>query len=113
MAITPDMMTLIQRKYYFYKRVKQHAIPYSVYHAYCNTLGKVVVKVKVVYLKNKIQAYKNIIHSTLKLANSILGKLKKNSHDLSIHQNHTLITDNLQLANLFSSYFSQIGSKLS
>ena len=38
--LTPDMMILIQRKYFLYKRVKQSAIPYSVYKAYCNTLGK-------------------------------------------------------------------------
>ena len=48
--LTPDTMIQIQRKYYLYKPVKQNAIPYNVYQAYCNTLGKKVDKAKVVYL---------------------------------------------------------------
>ena len=34
--LTPDIMFLIERKYYLYKRIKQNAIPYSAYQAYCN-----------------------------------------------------------------------------
>ena len=34
-------------------------------------------------------------------------------HDLSINQNDTFITDDLQLANLSNKYFSKIGSELS
>ena len=75
--LTPDVIILIQRKYYLYKRVKQNAIPFSVYRAYCNTLEKKVNKAKVVYLKNKFQTYTNNIRSTWKLTNIILGKIKK------------------------------------
>ena len=72
-------MILIQGKYYFYKRVKQNAISYSVYPAYCNTLGKKVNKAIVVYLENEFQKYTNNINANWKLTNSILGK--KNAHD--------------------------------
>ena len=104
-------MILIERKDYLYKRVKQNAIPYSVYRAYCNTLGKKVNKTKVVYLKNEFQTYTNNIRATWKLT-LIVFLVKKNSHDLSINQNDTLITNHLQLTNLFNKYFSQIGSEL-
>ena len=69
-------------------------------------------KHKVVYLKNKFQAYNNNIISIWKLTISILGKPKKNSHDLSINENDTLITDDQQLANLFDNYFSKTDSEL-
>ena len=46
------------------------------------------------------------------LTNSIPGKSKKNSHDLSINQNDALVADDLQLANLFNNYYSQVGSEL-
>ena len=105
-------MILIQRKLYLYKRVKQNTIPQSVYEAYCNTLGKKVGKAKVVYLKNKFQAYSNDIRSNWKLPHIILGKSKNNSHDILINQTNTLITDDLQLANLLNNYFSQIASEL-
>ena len=48
----------------------------------------------------------------MKLRISILGKTKKNSHNLSINQNDTLITDDLLLVSLFNNYFSRIGSEL-
>ena len=105
-------MILIRRKYYFYKRVKQNAIPYSVYQAYCNTLGKKMDEAKVVYLRNKFQAFNNNKSSTWKLSNSFLGKPKNNSHDLSINHNDTLITVDLQLVNIFNNYFSKICSEL-
>ena len=63
-----------------------------VYQAYCNTLGK-------------------NLRSTWKLTNSIFGKTNKNSHDSSINQNDTHITDDLQLDNMFINYFSQFGSE--
>ena len=63
-------------------------------------------------MKNKFEAYSNNIRPTWKLTNSILGKSKMNPYDLSINHDDTLITDNLQLANLFNNYFSQIGSGL-
>ena len=52
--LTLDIMILIQRKYYLYKRFKQHTIPYSGYQVYCNTLGKTVDKAKAIYFKNEL-----------------------------------------------------------
>ena len=70
-------------------------------------------KAKAVYLKNKFQPYNTSTRSTSKLTNSIHAKSKKNSHDLSINQTDTFITDDLQLANIFNNYFYKIGSELS
>ena len=99
-------MIIIKRKSYLYKRIKQNVIPYSAYQACYNRLGKKVDKANVVYLKNKYQAYNNNIRSTRRLTNSILGKPRNNSRDSSINQNDTLITDDLQHANIFDNYFS-------
>ena len=52
------------------------------------------------------------MRSTWRLTNSIFDKLKKNSHDLSVNQNESLITDDLQFASLFNYYLSKIGSAL-
>ena len=72
-CLTPDIMILTKRTIFLFKLVKQHAIPYSVYQACCNTLGKKVDEAKVVYPKNKFQAYSTNLRSTWKLTNNILG----------------------------------------
>ena len=67
------------------------------------------IKPKLLLETNIFQAHKNNIRSTLKLKKVLLVN-KKNCHDLSINQNDTPSTDDLQLANIFNNSFSQIGS---
>ena len=66
-----------------------------------------LIKPKLFNKKN--QTHTNNIRATWKQTNSIPVKIRKNLYDLSINQNYTLITDDLQLTSLFNKYFSQIG----
>ena len=46
------------------------------------------------------------------MTNKFLCKYEKDAHDLTLKQNDTQITDELQLANLLNNYFSHLGSEL-
>ena len=60
----------------------------------------------------KFESLRNNIQCTLEVTNTILGKSKKSSNDISIQFGDSLITNEFDISNLFNAFFFQVATEL-
>ena len=83
------------------------------FKSYCSILQKTVRLAKSQYYFNKFQHYKTDMKKTWKQINEIMQK-KKKTPDLPKYflDNNKVITENIDIANCFNNFFSNIGPAL-
>ena len=83
------------------------------FKSYCSILQKTVRLAKSQYYFNKFQHYKTDMKKTWKQINEIMQK-KKKTPDLPKYflDNNKVITENIDIANCFNNFFSNIGPTL-
>ena len=83
------------------------------FKSYCSILQKTVRLAKSQHYFNKFQHYKTDMKKTWKQINEIMQK-KKKTPDLPKYflDNNKVITENIDIANCFNNFFSNIGPAL-
>lgn len=75
---------------------------------YSKTFKKVCHAAKSLHLRNKIEKSANKIKTTWKLINNETGKAKPRSKQINLNVNNTTLSNNIEVANAFDSFFSSI-----
>ena len=85
----------------------------SLYKTYKNKLNHTLRLAKRLYYEKKLQDVKSNTHSTWKILNEVLNRKKSKPQVNTVFRSDNLeISDPIEVANRFSSYFSSIGPNL-
>ena len=85
----------------------------SLYKAYKNKLNHTLRLAKRLYYEKKLQDVKSNTHATWKILNEVLNRKKSKPQVNTVFKSDDLeISDPIEVANRFSSYFSNIGPNL-
>ena len=64
------------------------------------------------YYQQLFEKHKKISKATWKLINKLLGRKKKNTKCISLQTGNTLVSDSIEVANIFNSYFANVANEI-
>lgn len=116
--ITPGIITSCNKREKLYKQAKSDPTNISLsnqYKEYSKILDKIIKDAKIKYERNLIESNLNNQNKLWSIIKGKLGKniIKDNTIDNLINEYGTKINDPLEIANIFNTYFCEIGNKLS
>ena len=113
--LTKALLKSIKRKNDLYKKYLRvpSMVNASLYKTYKNKLNHTLRLAKRLYYEKKLQDVKSNIHATWKILNEVLNRKKSKPQVNTVFRSDNLeISDPIEVANRFSSYFSSIGPNL-
>ena len=113
--LTKALLKSIKRKNDLYKKYLRvpSMVNASLYKTYKNKLNHTLRLAKRLYYEKKLQDVKSNTHATWKILNEVVNRKKSKPQVNTVFRSDNLeISDPIEVANRFSSYFSSIGPNL-
>ena len=109
--LTSSLIEIINKKHYFFRKYKKGDVAFQIYNDYKLLCDKKIVEARMNYIENRFTDALGSSSATWKVFNGIF-KNKAESARVNLVNNGTTVSNDVDLANLFNNYFSEIGINL-
>jgi len=110
--ITNSLIDCINYKYVLFRKFKRSQIPFQRYNSYKNLLTRIIRRSKVRYFYTKFNACKNNPRTTWRTINTLMNRKVSRSEVNEIRDGNRVLSQPVDIANHFNSYFSGIALAL-
>ena len=110
--ITTRINKCIRKKHKWFKMLKARIITYRSYRDYCILLKRLLRVAERDYYNRRLQSFGNDSRGNWKIINGLLGGGNKCA-SCKFKINDEMVTDNFQIANAFSKFFSNVPYEIS
>ena len=110
--LTSPIISVIDKKHYFYRKYKRGELQYFLYKEYKLACDKLVSDAKIAYLDRRFRETLGNSADTWKEINSLIKSNDKNNNNIVLEKNNSIYSDGSSISNMFLEHFSNVGKNL-